>query len=95
MALDLKMLIDMPGGTIFATGILMDAQGQLHMASTGKQLRWVAVRGHDLGDWSVYCHFAADHNVAEVASIGDKVMDEDHIRRCVPCDDESIAHYRR
>lgn len=50
MPLNLKMLIDMPGGTVFATGVKLDIPNSLFIANTGKQLRWVAVRGHDRGD---------------------------------------------
>ena len=95
MPLDVKMLIDMPGGTIFATGLLMDTPDQLFVGNTGKRLRWVAVRGYNQGDWSIYCHLAADHSVDEVKRNGDKVTHDGHIRRCVPCDDEALAHYRR
>lgn len=91
--LDFKMLIDMPGGTKFATGIAMDNADGLFMVNTDKKLRWVAVRGHAQGDWTIYCHFA-EQSIDEIACNGDKVFKEQNIRRCVPCDDEALAHYR-
>lgn len=93
MMLDLRMLIDMPAGTKFATGEAMDEPDGLFLANTGKKLRWVAVKGHIQRDWSIYCQ-VAEWSVDSIASNGDKVGMERHIRSCVPCDDEAFAHYR-
>lgn len=91
--LDLKMLIDMPGGTKFATGEAMDNPKGLCMANTGRKLRWVAVKGHAHGDWAIYCQFT-NWSIDEIASNGDKIANTINIKRCVPCDDEALVHYR-
>lgn len=70
--LDVKMLIDMPAGIMFATGVAMDEPDGLFLANTGKKLRWVAIRSNSQGDWAIYCHLAS-WSIDEVARNGDKV----------------------
>ena len=91
--LDLQILKAMPPGTAFATGTALDNPDGLYMANTGKELRWVAIRG-DKWDWAIYCHFV-DSGIDWIKRFGDKVCDEKHIRKLVPCDDESYEMYRR
>ena len=91
--LDLQMLKDMPPGTVFATGTETDTKDSLFMANTGKELRWIAVRGGGHFDWAIYCHFA-DKDIEWIKRQGDKVRFEKHIRRLVPCDDEAYRKYR-
>lgn len=90
--LTLEQLKAMPPHTIFATGIAIDNEDGLFMANTGEELRWVAVRG-GIHDWAIYCHFA-DRNSNWIRSYGDKVTMKNHIKKLVPCDDESFAMYR-
>jgi len=90
--LTLKMLKDMPEHTLFATGIAKDQPGGLNMNRTGKDLRWVAVRG-EIHDWTIYCHWA-EHDIHWIRRSGDKVIDKEHIQRLVPCDDDAISMYR-
>lgn len=90
--LTLKMLQQMPENTIFATGVLVDDKDGLFMANTKKELRWVAVRG-GIADWSIYCHFA-DRNIEWIRHYGDKVYDENNIKRCIEADEEALAYYR-
>ena len=92
--LDVRMLKDMPRGTRFATGEMLDNEDGLFMANTGKMLRWIAIRGHGPLDWAIYCHFAT-WTVDEIASHGDKVSGQVNARRAVPCDDAALAEYRR
>lgn len=90
-----KMLEQMPFDTVFATGLATDEPNGLFLANTGKQLRWVAVRGgFGSGDWAIYAH-TADNDIEWIKRHGDKVHDESHIRRCVECDDEALARYRQ
>jgi hypothetical protein len=91
--LDLRMLNDMPPGTIFATGTAVDEPDGLFMARTGRTLRWIGKRGHGHGDWCIYCHFS-ESPIDWIAAHGDKVNAEAHIRKLVPCDDEAFARYR-
>jgi len=94
MPLDVQMLQAMPPGTRFATGVATDCSEGLFMANTGKELRWVAMRGQGTHDWAIYCHFDAA-TIDEIARTGDKVQMEQHIRFCVPCDDAALKCYRR
>lgn len=90
--LTVEMLNAIPKHTIFATGVLPDTEDGLFMARTGRDLRWVATTG-EIGDWAIYCLFA-ENSVEYIKHFGDKVHDERHIKRCVPCDDEVFARYR-
>lgn len=90
--LTLEDLKAMEPNTIFATGCIEDKPLGLNMGNSGKMLRWVAVRG-GIWDWTIYVLFA-DKSEYEIKSNGDKVYSKEHIRRLVPCDDESFAMYR-
>jgi len=90
--LTLQMLKDIKPNTIFATGIAKDEAGGLHMANTGRELRWIATRG-GIHDWAIYCHFS-DRTEEWIKSYGDKVNSAEHIKRLVPCDNEAFEMYR-
>ena len=90
--LTLQKLKDMKPGTIFATDVAMDNAGGLNMTRSGKQLRWVAVRG-GIWDWAIYCH-TFDKTEEWIKQHGDKVHSTEHIERLVPCDDEAFKMYR-
>lgn len=77
---------------IFAEGIALDNQYGINMTRSGKMLRWVAVRG-GAPDWKIYCHLA-EKSKEEIASTGDKIHDDETIRRLVPCTDEAFEMYR-
>jgi len=77
---------------IFADGMALDNPYGINMTRSSKLLRWVAVRG-GAPDWKIYCHFG-DKTKEEVASNGDKIHDEETIRRLVPCTDEAFKMYR-
>lgn len=91
--LDKQMLDAMPLGTIFATGTAKDNPGELFMHGTDELIRWVAVRGYGPGDWAIYC-LEAGCDPGHIAKMGDKVWDESHIRKLVPCDDGAFNLYR-
>lgn len=90
--LTLQQLKDMPSDDIFATGVAIDNEDGLFMANTGKELRWVAVRG-GIHDWAIYYHFS-DKSADWIRSYGDKVYDERNIKKLVPCNEEAFALYR-
>lgn len=90
--LTLKMLKDMPEGTIFAQGETTDDENGLNMTHSGKKLRWVAVRG-DIHDWAIYCHWA-DRDWEWIRWHGDKVHSKDNIKRMVEADEEAMKMYR-
>ena len=81
-----------PRGEIFATGVLPNSPEGLFMTTSGGELRWIAKKGHGY-DWAIYCHWAY-WTEFEIASNGDKVTNEHHIKRCVPCDDVVFKLYR-
>ena len=89
--LTLQNLKDMEPG-IFATGVAIDESGGLYMANTGRELRWVAVRG-GIHDWTIYCHLSG-WDKDWIRANGDKVCGEEHIKKLVPCDDEAFKKYR-
>ena len=95
VVLDLKILEDMPPGTIFATGLTTDNPGiGINMTNSGEELRWVACRGHGPADWAIYCQFSS-WSAERIKKAGDKVSFEEHIRKLVPCDNDALAHYRQ
>ena len=55
-------------------------------------IRWIAVRGQ-IHDWKIYCLWA-DQDWEEIKRVGDKIHDDETIRRLVPCDDEAFKMYR-
>jgi len=92
--LTLKEFNLLPADEVFATGILPNTPEGLFMTNEneGEMLRWVAKKGYGY-DWCIYC-FWDFWNIEKVAQSGDKVTSEDHIRRCVPCEDEVFKLYR-
>lgn len=89
--LTLQMLKDMEPG-IFATGTVSDNPTGINMTNSGKLLRWVAVRGQ-IHDWKIYCHWA-DKSEDWIRRQGDKVHNDENIKKLVPCDDEAFKMYR-
>lgn len=90
--LTLQQLKDMPDHTIFAHGTTIDAPDGINMANTGNQLRWIAKRGQ-IHDWAIYIHFAI-YDEDYIKAHGDKVTNEHHIKKLVPCNDEAFGMYR-
>jgi len=81
-----------PVGKIFAAGVLPNSPEGLFMTNSGGELRWIAKKGYGY-DWAVYCHWDS-WTESQIASNGDKVRSEHHIKRCVPCDDDVFNLYR-
>jgi len=85
--LTLKMLKDMPPGTVFATGVISDAR------LANEPIRWAAKRG-GIHDWAIYYHLESK-SLDFVVTQGDKVFSKNIIQDLVPCDDEALSMYRR
>ena len=81
-----------PRATI-ATGTAPDSPEGINMTNSGRTLRWVAVRGGGAPDWAIYCHLA-NKDEEWIKRHGDKVHDEQTIRRLVPCVDKAFEQYR-
>ncbi len=81
--------------TIFAQGEVRDNPEGVNMANTGQSLMWVAVRG-GIYDWAIYIDnpYIPLGSYSGVRSNGDKVTNEENIKKLVPCDDDAFAMYR-
>ena len=90
--LTLKEFDALPLGEVFATGVLPNSLEGIFMTNDGGELRWVAKKGWG-HDWAIYCHWIS-HNFKWVTEHGDKVHQENHIKRCVPCGNEVFKIYR-
>lgn len=91
--LTLQQLKDMPDHTVFAHGETVNSPEGINMSNDGRSLKWVAKRGQ-IHDWVIYIGISSwDDSL--IASNGDKVGSEDHIKKLVPCDDEAYKMYRR
>ena len=80
-------------GEIFARGVTTDNVEGVNMSNSGKQLRWVAVKGWR-EDWCIYIHWATSE-FDYVSKSGDKVINEVNIRKLIPCSDEVFQLYRK
>jgi hypothetical protein len=90
--LTLEEFQKIPSGTDFDYGLAVDNYDSLNMAGSGRQLKWIAVKGW-ADDWCIYAHFA-ENDYGFVKEYGDKVMGEEHIMKLIPCDDFVFARYR-
>ena len=81
-----------PDGDVFATGVLPNSPDGIFMTRDGGELRWVAKKGYG-HDWAVYCHWS-DRSVEWITQSGDKVHNEKHIQKCVPCTVPVFKLYR-
>jgi hypothetical protein len=90
--LTIEQFDKIPRDEIFASGVLPNSPEGLFMTRGGGELRRIAKKGGGY-DWAVYCHWA-DWTESEIASNGDKVHNEENIKRCVPCTDEVFKLYR-
>lgn len=78
--------------TIFALGITTDDQYGLNMTGSGKELKWVAVKGY-ANDWCIYTHWN-EKDWDFVRTQGDKVCDKLNIRRVLDISDKLMEKYR-
>ena len=90
--LTLQKLKEMKPHTIFLKGEIVDSPDGINMENTGRQLRWVAVRG-GIHDWAIYCHLA-EKDWDFIRTQGNKVSGEENIKRLVSCDEEAFEMYR-
>ena len=77
---------------IFRRGETTDNNNGVNMTNSGKELRWVAVRG-GIHDWAIYCHWS-DKPYSWIEKHGDKIHNENHIKKLIECDDEAFQMYR-
>jgi hypothetical protein len=90
--LTLEDLKGMAPNTVFAQGETVDSPEGINFMNSGIGLRWVAVRG-GIWDWAMYAGKKED-SYEQIRAFGDKVHDENTIRRLVPCDDKAFKMYR-
>lgn len=81
--------------TVFAQGVAIDKPEEINVAGTGKQIKWVAVRG-GIHDWAIYTDnpYMPLLNHEEVRQMGDKLHSPHNIKKLVPCDDQALEMYR-
>ena len=92
--LTVEALKKMAPGMMFADGSYKDHPSDINMTASGNWLRWVAVRG-GMHDWAIYIHFSSSRHPKEWVKVhGDKVCNENHIKKLVPCTDEAFKLYR-
>ena len=93
--LTLQQLKDMKPG-IFAQGEVVDGPSGVNVANTGKTIKWVASRG-GIHDWAIYTDnpYSPRGSFESVASMGDKIHSEEHIKKLVSCSDEAFEMYRQ
>ena len=87
----LKELKKMKPG-IFARGEVVDSPLGANMTNSGRQLRWVAVRG-GFEDWAIYCHWA-ENSWDWIKDNGDKIHNREVVKRLIPCDSKALDMYR-
>lgn len=90
--LTIEKLKEMEPG-IFMRGEIIDSPEGINMENSGKQLRWVAVRGSGYYDWTIYCYLA-EKDWDFIKTQGNKVTGEVNIKKLVECDDEAFKIYR-
>jgi hypothetical protein len=84
-----------PGGDIFASGIIKNEETGIYMTSTdiGRELLWIAKKGYG-DDWAIYTHWASN-GLKYVLEQGDKICTDEYIKKLVPCTDEIFKRYRK
>lgn len=93
--LTIKMLKDMPEGTVFAQGIVENSPEGIYMTNSdiGRKMCWIAKRG-GIHDWAIYIHWA-DRSVDWIKENGDKIRGIENITKLVTCDEEALQMYRK
>lgn len=79
-----ERLLKVKPGKPFATGLLVTSDGKLS--------RWVAKRGQ-VNDWAIYQGEQAE--LLQIMEHGNKVYDNEDIKRLVPCDKSALSLYRK
>ncbi len=81
-----------PDGEVILYGTTIDGPDGCNMSGSGKELRWMAKKGHG-DDWAIYVGWAT-HIWSFIKTNGDKVKDPSNIKRLVPCEDAVFDKYR-
>ena len=91
--LTLDILKTFKPNEIISTGCIVDSPLGINMTNSGKQLRWVAIKGEGYDDWAIYCHWDY-HDIEWIKERGDKVANVNNIQRCIECTEEVIGKIR-
>lgn len=93
--LTLQKLKDMNPGTVFGRGVVKNNPDGIFATASeeykDKQILWVAKRG-SFHDWWIQYHWA-EKGQQHVLDHGDKLQDEDTIKRLIECDDDAYDMY--
>lgn len=92
--LTLEQLKSLPPESIIAQGIIENSPEGIYMTNDkiGKKLIWVAKRGV-IHDWAIYVSWE-ENGLQYALDFGDKLYDEKHIKKLVPCTEEAFKMYR-
>ena len=99
------ILHELPGDTVFRTGLVKDDPTGYNATSSGRWLRFVACTGYGgEGSWAIYVDWAeptaedaaygADGSPEWIQRHGDKVHNRSVIRSLVPCTGGAFELYR-
>lgn len=93
--LTIEKLESIRNGEIIAQGVVSNSPKGVFITQEykGRELLWVAKKGHGYNDWAIYIHWA-DYGLDYVLTNGDKVMNPSNIQKLVPCSKEVLAKYR-
>ncbi len=94
--LTLDKLKAMKPGEIFANGLTTNSPDGLYMTdeNLNGELRWLAKRGDGYHDWAIYS-FWSTHDLDWIMQHGQKVSNENNIKKLVACEDAAFELYRR
>lgn len=92
--LTIEKLDAMRPETMIAHGICINCPDDIFMtrSNIGREMIWVAMRG-EVSDWTIYVGWK-DTGLDRIISNGDKLHNEKHIRKLVPCTVEAYERYR-
>lgn len=93
--LTIERLKQIQPGEIISQGTTANSPEGILMTDydIGKELLWIAKKGHGYDDWCIYAHWA-ENGLDFVITNGDKVTSERNIKKLVPCTEEVYSLYR-
>lgn len=85
---------DIAPGSVFMSGQIENNRQGLFMTDCdeNRMLVWAAKKGYN-EDWVIYTYWA-DHGLAYCLTNGDKVQNEDNIKKLIPGCEEILNRYR-
>lgn len=88
MILTLELIDMLPANKVFACGVSVG----IDVMNPIGFYKWVAITGR-ADDWTIY-YGRIEEAIDAIAQVGDKLCNNDIIRRIMPCADEALERYR-